>query len=118
MKNVPEFIRIPLNRVDSEYVHTNGVEGYLFGGKDGSRAVLWTCTKNELSEEHVHEFDEYMIVIEGEYTIIVSGEETLLTSGNEYCIPKGVTHSGRIKEGTRIISIFGSKRTKRYVSKS
>lgn len=113
MNNFPAFVRNPLNKVDSRYVHTNGAEGYLFEGKDGSQVALWTCTEAELSEEHAHEFDEYLVVIEGAYTLIIDGKEILLTPGEEYFIPKGTLHSGKVEADSRIINIFGSKRAKR-----
>ena len=35
--------------------------------------AFWECKKDIVSREHVHEFDEYFIVIEGRYTLIIGG---------------------------------------------
>ncbi len=54
------------------------------------------------SAEHVHEFDEYMVVVQGCYTVIIDGQRIPLNAGSEYSIPRGVTHSGEETAGTRI----------------
>ncbi len=105
MDNFPSFIRSPLNKVDSKYIHTKGAEGYLFDEADGSQCALWICNRDEFSEEHSHEFDEYLVVVEGVYTLIIDGREILLTPGKEFYIPKGTAHSGKVEADSRIILI-------------
>lgn len=66
-----------------------------------------------ISKEHVHDYDEYFIVVEGEYKLKINGETTILRKGGEYHVPKGASHSGESKKGTRTIYAFGSKRAER-----
>jgi quercetin dioxygenase-like cupin family protein len=43
-------------------------------GRDGSQMAFWTCAKNAGSAEHVHDYDEYMLVVRGCYTLIINGK--------------------------------------------
>ena len=60
-----------------------------------------------------HDYDEYMIVVQGCYTLISNGERIPLPAGQEYLIPRGVLHSGEVLAGTRIIHAFGGHRADR-----
>ncbi len=53
-----------------------------------------------LSAPHAHDYDEYMIVVQGSYTLIINGEPLPLEAGEEYLIPRGVLHSGEVLAGT------------------
>ncbi|HLK63676.1 MAG TPA: hypothetical protein VKU19_09560 [Bryobacteraceae bacterium] len=53
------------NRIAATGQATPGVEGYVFDGADGSQMTFWTCSQSASSAAHVHEFDEYMLVLEG-----------------------------------------------------
>jgi quercetin dioxygenase-like cupin family protein len=89
------------------------IEGYVYDGADGSQMIHWTCAIDGISEEHVHIYDEYMIVVAGRYDMLIDGRKTVLNAGEEFYIPKGVTHSGRFAKGTRTIHCFGGKRADR-----
>lgn len=65
MDAFPEFMRDPANRIARSNQATPGVEGYVFDGADQSQMAFWTCTQAAASAEHVHEFDEYMLVVQG-----------------------------------------------------
>ena len=78
------------NMIAKFHQATPGVEEYVFDGVDGSQMAFWTCTKNASSVEHVHEYDEYMIVVQGCYTLIISGERISICAGEEYITPQGV----------------------------
>jgi len=41
------------------------------------------------SAPHVHDYDEYMIVVRGCYTLIIDGRRVPIIAGEEYFIPKG-----------------------------
>ncbi len=110
MKEFPAFMKNPKNQIPDSDQHTSGVEGYYFTGADGSQTAFWTCSQNRTSKEHRHEFDEYMVCVEGEYTMIINEKETMLRRGDEFFIPKGTLHGGRVKAGTRTIHVFGGKR--------
>jgi mannose-6-phosphate isomerase-like protein (cupin superfamily) len=48
------------------------------------------------SAEHVHDYDEYMVVVQGCYALIINGERIQVKAGNEYVIPRGVPHSAEV----------------------
>jgi quercetin dioxygenase-like cupin family protein len=112
MNEYPEFMRRPANAVAS-HQQSVGVEGFVFDGIDGSQVIAFQCAKDGLSKEHVHDFDEYFVVIQGEYTLGIEGKIIKLTAGQEYFIPQGVPHDGAFIAGTRTINAFGGKRAGR-----
>jgi quercetin dioxygenase-like cupin family protein len=113
MENFPEFMKHAANRIAPSDQATPGVEGYVFDGADGSQMAFWTCRETAASAAHVHDFDEYMIVVQGCYTLIVDGQRISLKAGEEHFIPRGVLHSGEVLAGTRTIHAFGGHRADR-----
>jgi quercetin dioxygenase-like cupin family protein len=113
MNEFPEFMKRPVNRIAISEQATPGVEGYVFDGADGSQMAFWTCSQTAASAEHIHDFDEYMVVVEGCYTLIIAGQEIALSAGDEHFIARGTPHSGRVVAGTRTIHAFGGPRAKR-----
>jgi quercetin dioxygenase-like cupin family protein len=113
MDQFPEFMKHPSNKIMQANQATPGVEGYMFDGVDGSQMAFWTCSQDGASSEHVHDYDEYMVVVQGCYTLIVNGERIPVTAGEEYIIPRGVPHGGEVKAGTRTIHAFGGHRANR-----
>jgi quercetin dioxygenase-like cupin family protein len=103
----------PVNLVVSSSQATPGVEGYVYDGADGSQMAFWTCGETAMSAEHVHDYDEYMVVVEGCYTLRIQGQRIPLKAGHEYFIPKGVPHGGEVVAGTRTIHAFGGTRATR-----
>ncbi len=110
MKEFPEFMKNPANRIGKESQYTEGIEGYVFNGADGSQMAFWTCYQDRTSKEHRHNFDEYFVVVQGKYIVIIEGKEEVIAAGQECHIPKGTPHSGRSFAGTRTIHCFGGKR--------
>ena len=116
MSEFPAFMKNPANRIAKSNQATPGVEGYVFDGVDGSQMAFWTCEKTAASAAHVHDYEEYMLVIEGCYTLVINGERIPVRAGEEYVIPKGVQHSGEVQAGTRTIHAFGGHRAEREKS--
>jgi quercetin dioxygenase-like cupin family protein len=85
----------------------------VFDGADGSQLTLWSCREKASAAAHVHDFDEYMVVIAGCYTLIMGGKRITLNPGDEYFIPKGASHAGEVLPGTRTIHMFGGRRVER-----
>ncbi len=110
MKEFPDFMKSPSNLIGKDAQYSEGIEGYVFNGADGSQMAFWTNYRDSVSTEHTHDFDEYFFVVQGEYTIRMNGEEKSIGIGQECYIPKGTPHSGRSISGTRIIYCFGGKR--------
>lgn len=83
MKDFPDFMKSAANRIATSSQSTPGVEGYVFDGADGSQLAFWTCRESAVSAPHVHEFDEYMLVVQGCYTLIVDGRRIRVGAGEE-----------------------------------
>ena len=113
MGDFPRFMKHPANRIARSMQATPGVEGYVFDGADGSQMAFWNCREAATSATHAHEYDEYMIVVEGCYTLIIGGERIPVRAGEEYVIPRGVVHGGEVLGGTRTIHAFGGHRADR-----
>jgi quercetin dioxygenase-like cupin family protein len=113
MNDFPEFMKHPASRIATSSQATTGVEGYVFDGVEGSQMAYWTCRESAVSAPHVHDFDEYMIVVQGCYTLILDGQRIPVRAGEEYFIPKGLRHGGEPAAGTRTIHAFGGHRAER-----
>jgi quercetin dioxygenase-like cupin family protein len=113
MNAFPEFMKNPANRIARSDHATPGVEGYVFDGKDGSQIAFWTCSEDAISAEHVHDYDEYMLVVEGCYTLIMNGKRIPINPGHEHFISRGTVHGGEVLAGTRTIHAFGGHRADR-----
>jgi quercetin dioxygenase-like cupin family protein len=75
--------------------------------------AFWTCSQTAPSSAHTHDYDEYMIVVQGCYTLLIDGQRISLRAGDEYFIGKAVLHSGEVVAGTRTIHVFGGHRADR-----
>lgn len=118
MNDFPDFMKHPSNRIAATSQATPGVEGYVFDGADGSQMAFWTCRETAGSTPHVHDFDEYMIVVQGCYTLIIGDRRIPVRAGEEYFIPKGLWHGGEPVAGTRTIHAFGGRRATRAEAKN
>jgi|SRR5690348_10152408 len=117
MNEFPEFMKSAANRIATSSQATPGVEGYVYEGADGSQMAFWTCRESARSAAHVHEFDEYMMVVQGCYTLIFGDKRVPVNAGEEYFIPRGVQHGGEVVAGTRTIHAFGGRRVERSYKK-
>ncbi|HUE43681.1 MAG TPA: cupin domain-containing protein [Candidatus Sulfotelmatobacter sp.] len=113
MDAFPSFMRAAANQIAATSQATSGIEGFVYDGIDGSQMAFWTCRNTASSAGQIHEFDEYMLVVQGCYTLIVDGRKIPVKAGEEYFIPKGVSHSGEVLAGTRTIHAFGGHRVDR-----
>ncbi len=113
MADFPAFMRQASNRIASASQYTEGIEGYLFDGADGSQVAFWTAREDRVSSVHTHDFDEYVLVIEGHCTVTLGGETKRLSAGDEMLIPKGTPQSMAVSAGTRTVHVFGGKRAMR-----
>ena len=59
MKEFPEFMKNPANKIASENQYTPNISGYVFDGADGSQMAFWTNPDGGKSAEHVHDYGEY-----------------------------------------------------------
>jgi mannose-6-phosphate isomerase-like protein (cupin superfamily) len=116
MEDFPAFMRHPANKIAPSCQYTPGSEGYVFDGADGSQMAFWTCRESVVSRPHVHDYDEYLAVVQGCYTLVIGEKKIPVKAGEEYFIPKSVFHGGEAVAGTRTIHAFGGKRAERASS--
>lgn len=112
MNDFPTFMKNPLNRIASSSQYTDDIEGYVFDGADESQVAFWTCPKDRVSKDHAHDFDEYVLVVEGRCTVIIERQRTELLAGDEFLVPKGTRQSMEVAAVTRTIHVFGGKRAR------
>jgi uncharacterized cupin superfamily protein len=113
MPDFPTFVKSPTNRIAASSQFTDDVEGYIYDGADGSQVALWTAHADRVSTEHVHGFDEYVLLIEGACTVILGGKRIELRAGQEFVIQKGMRQRMEVSAGTRTMHVFGGKRASR-----
>lgn len=113
MGDFPAFMKKLENRIAAASQYTVGIEGYVFDGVDGSQVAFWKCEEARVSEQHVHDFDEYVLVVEGRCAVIAGGKRTELRAGDELVIPKGTVQSMEVGAGTRTVHVFGGQRARR-----
>lgn len=113
MKDFPEFMKNPKNRIKKSSQYTEDIDGYVFDGMGGSQMVVWTCYNDRKSNEHSHEYEEYMVCVYGQYKVILNNKVITLNPGDELFIPAGTIHGGESIAGTRTIHAFGGKRAER-----
>ena len=118
MHDFTEFMKNPLNKIDPGSQFTRGIEGYVFDGADGSQMAYWTNPVGGHSGEHTHEYDEYLVVVQGQYVVLIGDKKYPLNPGDEFFIKKGTPHSGDSLPYTRTIHCFGGKRAERVKSPS
>lgn len=113
MQEFPSFMKNRRNMIARLNQAIPGVEGFVFDGVDGGQLAFWTCPEDAVSAPHVHDFDEYMVVVQGCYTLIIDDKRVPLRTGEEYVIARGVAHGGEVAAGTRTIHAFGGHRADR-----
>jgi quercetin dioxygenase-like cupin family protein len=113
MEEFPDFMKNPKNRIKQSSQFTKDIDGYVYDGVDGSQMAFWTCYSDQISKEHVHEFDEYTLVVQGTAILYLDGKKHVLKPGDEIFIPKGTKMIFEGKKGTRTIHAFGAKRAER-----
>ena len=101
-----------INQVDASQQNTQDIEGYYYQGHDDSQIAFWECHADRVSQRHKHEFDEYILCVQGEYIAYFNDSEFVLNAGDELLIPAGTEQWGKCKAGTRTIHAFGGKRIK------
>lgn len=110
----PDFMHREANRIPASQQNTPDIEGYYYTAPDGSQMAFWTYKADRISKVHVHDYDEYMLVVEGEYTVSIDGIIHVLHAGDELIIPRGTMQGGSVKAGTRTIHAFGGTRVMPY----
>jgi quercetin dioxygenase-like cupin family protein len=116
MDDFPEFMRNPVNLVRAGDQHTPGIVGYVFDGADGSQIAVWTHAGPAAQEPGLdtHDFDEWLVVVQGEYELEMDGRRVFMRAGDEALIPRGTPHAGRYSDSvTRTIHAFGGHRADR-----
>ena len=116
MDDFPEFMRNRANLIKTGDQHTPGIEGYVFDGANGDQIAIWTHVGPGGKEpgNHTHDFDEWLVVVQGEYVLEMDGRVIQMKPGDEALITRGTPHRGQCGAGvTRTIHAFGGHRADR-----
>lgn len=114
MNDFPEFMKNPKNAVrKSDQSTIPGIEGYIFDGVDGSQMIIWHCPDGGKSDFHMHDFDEYFVVVQGSFKGKIGERMIELRAGEEIVIPRGISHNGEYSSNFRGIWAFSAKRADR-----
>jgi quercetin dioxygenase-like cupin family protein len=113
MPPFPPVVARAANRIAAHSQYIPAIEGYVYDGADGSQVAFWSCERDRVSEEHSHDFDEYVLVVEGEVTALLPDRSVVLRAGQELVIPKGMRQRMAVRAGTRTIHVFGGRRAER-----
>ena len=65
----PDFMLSKENRIPASQQNTPDIEGYYYTANDGSQMAFWIYKADRDSKDHVHDYDEYMLCVEGEYIV-------------------------------------------------
>jgi quercetin dioxygenase-like cupin family protein len=105
----PVFMKNPANRIADGSRYTSGIERHVFDDADGTLMELWHTRSDTVLPEEVHDFDEYVLVVEGEYVLSLNGKTFPLRPGQEFVIPRHARISARLTAGTRTVHAFGGR---------
>jgi quercetin dioxygenase-like cupin family protein len=112
MGDFPEFMKTAENSI-SPGSQSKGIEGGVYDGVDGKQMAYWKCHSDGTSNQHTHDYPEYLVVVQGVYTLIIGDKKIPICVGEEFFMPKWVAHGGEFTAGTRTIHCFGGKRANR-----
>lgn len=99
MDDFPQFLRAAANRIATSSQATPGVEGYVFEGADGSQMTFWKCHEAAASATQVHDYDEYLLEVQGCYTLLIDGQRIPLHAADERFIPRACPMRARFWRG-------------------
>ena len=80
--NFPEFMFRSQNMIPASQQNTPDIEGYYYTANDGSQMAFWIYKADRVSKEHTHDYDEYMLCVEGEY-IVKAGTRSIHAFGGQ-----------------------------------
>lgn len=84
-----------------------GFTAYLLQGEN-QQLIFMNFENDAEVPEHSHEA-QWGAVLDGQTELTIGGEKQVLTKGDTYYVPKGVTHSAKIKKGYKDITFFNQK---------
>lgn len=59
---------------------------------------IWHGKSGERDDDHKHDFDTYLFIIEGELSINMNGKTVILHNMDEFTIPRDTVHCATVGE--------------------
>lgn len=84
-----------------------GLTGHILQGHD-QQVIFWTFDRDTEIPEHAHEA-QWGVALDGEMELTIEGTKCVVTRGDTYYVPKGISHSARIKAGYKDVTFFDQK---------
>jgi quercetin dioxygenase-like cupin family protein len=66
-----------------------------FDGADESQMAFWTGYQDRISDEHSHEYGEYMVCVHGQHKVKMNNEVHYIKPGRRIVYTGCVAHSGK-----------------------
>ena len=82
-----------------------GFQGY-FVHTDYMTFAHWTIKAGSSLDEHAHEHEQVVNMIEGRFELTIDGQSKVLEPGVTAIVPSNVPHAGRAVTDCKIIDVF------------
>lgn len=105
----PVFMKQPGSRAADDSRYPASIERHVLNGADGLQMEFWHARSDTSIPQALHDFEEYIMVVEGEYVLSINGMEFPLRPGREFVVPSHAHVSARLAAGTRTLHVFGGR---------
>ena len=82
-----------------------GFQGYIVH-TDNMTLAHWTIKGGASLDEHAHEHEQVVNMIDGRFELTMGGQSKILEPGITAVIPSNVPHTGRAVTDCKIIDVF------------
>jgi quercetin dioxygenase-like cupin family protein len=89
-------------------IQFKGIRAWIMQGEN-TQLVFFEMEPSAVVPEHIHEYPQWGMVIDGEMNLITNGKSLICTKGTEYLIPARVKHYARFYKETRVVDFFSEK---------
>jgi quercetin dioxygenase-like cupin family protein len=67
---------------------------------------------SETGAEHTHDFDAYLLVLDGEMTVACNGKPQTFRAGDTFTVPAGTPHTEKYGSGSTGVHYLAGRRFK------
>jgi quercetin dioxygenase-like cupin family protein len=89
-------------------IQFKGIRAWIVQGEN-TQLVFFEMEPSAVVPEHIHEYPQWGMVIDGEMNLIINGRSLICTKGTEYLIPARAEHYARFHKETRVVDFFSEK---------
>jgi quercetin dioxygenase-like cupin family protein len=89
-------------------VQFEGIRAWILQGEN-HQLVFFQMEANAIISEHIHEYVEWMMIIEGEMELTIEGKTSKHEKGDEVLIPAHAKHKARFLTKSRLVGLFSER---------